>query len=102
MASGLLVVGFFAILTWATRPGRRATPVNAAPLDTAGGVCSTCGRPLTTGTIASDSPAQPTEEMIDIPKSIVEDLTHHLARLEVLERREQMRIVRRAEGRKRL
>ena len=41
------------------------------------------------------SPTRPTEPMVDIPVSMLEQFVESLARLEVLERRESMRLVER-------
>jgi hypothetical protein len=46
---------------------------------------------------APSAPAEEAESTVDIPVSVVNQLIEQLARLEVLERRDQMRIVRRQE-----
>jgi hypothetical protein len=87
----------------ADRPAAPAAPVAVPPRDTAptrrprGATARTARAPRrhpAAVTTASPAPA-PAEPMLDIPVWMVEQLMDHLARLDVLERRDAMRVVRR-------
>ena len=71
----------------------RAQPRAAAAAPSAAGDSPPCEE-LTLGQIFARSR---TERMVEIPESVLNQISESLARLEVLERREQMRLVQRAD-----
>jgi len=97
----LLIVLAYALsaLFAAKRPAMAANGSSTREPDPPSDVQSPIAAATAVGSTPEDAaaPAEPAEPMLELPVSVVEQVYQQLARLEVLERREQMRLVRRAE-----